>query len=118
MGSSNIHDRDGKPDAQGMDAQNIAMDKDHILGFITESKHCFVVMNKALGCSVQEADGSKNDPKKQVAMSETSHLRQYLSTYGRQYCKKYANSHFSGPPGYIPKVDMVDELFSDEDEKA
>ena len=51
-------------------------------------------------------------------MQETSSLRRYLKTYGRDYSKKYPHSHFSGPPGKVVKVEIVDELFSDEDEKA
>jgi hypothetical protein len=45
-------------------------------------------------------------------------MRKFLKTYGREYCKKYSNSHFSSPPGQSIKVDLVDELFSDEEEKA
>ena len=45
-------------------------------------------------------------------------LRDYLKNYGREYSKKYSNSHFSSSPGHVMKMELVDELFSDEEEKA
>jgi hypothetical protein len=45
-------------------------------------------------------------------------LRTYLKTYGREYSKKYSNYHFSSAPGHTIKMELVDELFSDEEEKA
>jgi hypothetical protein len=90
------------------------MEKDNILGFIDETKHGFHVMNKALGYHV----GKKNmDAKQMVALSETNQLRKYLKNYGKEYKSKYANFHFSSAPGYAPKVELVNELFSDEEEK-
>lgn len=90
------------------------MEKDNVLGFIQESQHTFKVMKKALECHIES---HVIDPKKQVAMSETSSLKNYLKSYGSEYRKKYQNSHFSSPPGMETKIELVDELFSDEEEK-
>ncbi len=51
-------------------------------------------------------------------MDETPNLRHYLKNYGREYSKKYSNAHFSSGPGHEMKMELVDELFSDEEEKA
>lgn len=50
-------------------------------------------------------------------MSETASLRDYLKNYGSNYKKKYLSAHFSAPPGQTAKMELVDELFSDEEEK-
>jgi len=50
-------------------------------------------------------------------MSETTNLRDYLKNYGPTYKKKYSNAHFSSAPGKTAKMELVNEIFSDEDEK-
>ena len=50
-------------------------------------------------------------------MSETSALRDYLKNYGQEYKKKYSNAHFSAAPGQTAKMELVNEIFSDEEEK-
>ena len=59
----------------------------------------------------------EKDVKKLVAFEETGHLRSYLKTYGRDYSKKYKSSHFSSPTSKATKVELVDEVFSDIEEK-
>ena len=51
-------------------------------------------------------------------MDEMPTLRHYLKNYGRDYSKKYSNTHFSSAPGHEMKMELVNELFSDEEEKA
>jgi hypothetical protein len=50
-------------------------------------------------------------------MQETAALRDYLKNYGSTYKKKYSNAHFSAAPGHTAKMELVNELFSDEEEK-
>jgi hypothetical protein len=50
-------------------------------------------------------------------LSETASLRDYLKNYGSNYKKKYSSAHFSAAPGQTAKMELVDELFSDEEEK-